>query len=118
VLACGGDLLGWIVGVWVAELIVVVAVLERAAWNGDYCRSGSDITAQIAIVLEDEKGLSLPSSNTGCVIVGKLIRFGQVSFVGVTIEFRALIVVDVVVFLVFSVIDLELRKSIRGAHFR
>ncbi|KAF6143233.1 hypothetical protein GIB67_039016 [Kingdonia uniflora] len=44
--------------------------------------------------------------------------FGQVSFVGVAIGLRYFIVVDVVVFLVLSVIDLEFRKSIRGAHFR
>ncbi|KAF6151614.1 hypothetical protein GIB67_010290 [Kingdonia uniflora] len=44
--------------------------------------------------------------------------FGRVSFVGIMIEFRALIVVDVVVFLVLSMIDLEFRKSIRGEHFR
>ncbi|KAF6175836.1 hypothetical protein GIB67_003324, partial [Kingdonia uniflora] len=44
--------------------------------------------------------------------------FGRVSYVGVAIGLRYFIVVDVVVFLVLSVTDLEFRKSIRGAHFR
>ncbi|KAF6145597.1 hypothetical protein GIB67_037630, partial [Kingdonia uniflora] len=44
--------------------------------------------------------------------------FGWVSYVGVAIGLRYFIVVDVVVFLVLSVIDLEFWKSIRGAHFR
>ncbi|KAF6176917.1 hypothetical protein GIB67_030600 [Kingdonia uniflora] len=43
--------------------------------------------------------------------------FRRVSFPGVAIGFRALIVVDVVVFLVLFVINLEFQKSIRGAHF-
>ncbi|KAF6166285.1 hypothetical protein GIB67_008713, partial [Kingdonia uniflora] len=45
-------------------------------------------------------------------------EFGWESFVGIVFGLRALIVVDVVVFLVFSVIDLKFRKLIRGAHFR
>ncbi|KAF6148925.1 hypothetical protein GIB67_014296 [Kingdonia uniflora] len=44
--------------------------------------------------------------------------FGWVSFVGVAIGLRYFIVVDVVVFLVLSVIDLEFWKSICGTHFR
>ncbi|KAF6173541.1 hypothetical protein GIB67_042671 [Kingdonia uniflora] len=44
--------------------------------------------------------------------------FGWVSFIRIAIGLRALIVVDVVVFLVLFVIDLEFQKSIRRAHFR
>ncbi|KAF6148906.1 hypothetical protein GIB67_014277, partial [Kingdonia uniflora] len=44
--------------------------------------------------------------------------FGWESFVGVAIGLRYFIVVDVVVFLVLYVTDLEFRKSICGAHFR
>ncbi|KAF6141882.1 hypothetical protein GIB67_037850 [Kingdonia uniflora] len=44
--------------------------------------------------------------------------FGRVSYDGVAIGLRYFIVVDVVVFLVLSLTDLEFQKSIRGAHFR
>ncbi|KAF6142896.1 hypothetical protein GIB67_033284 [Kingdonia uniflora] len=44
--------------------------------------------------------------------------FGRVSFIRIAIGLWALIVVDIVVFLVLSVIDLEFRKLIHEAHFR
>ncbi|KAF6161796.1 hypothetical protein GIB67_008557 [Kingdonia uniflora] len=92
----------------------------------------TEITAVVTVILEEGLGLFLPSSNTRYVIVGQLIccvaefscgadlkrSFGRVSFAGVEIGLWYIIVVDVVVFLVLFVIDLEFRKSIRGAHFR
>ncbi|KAF6172462.1 hypothetical protein GIB67_006975 [Kingdonia uniflora] len=80
------------------------------------------ITAVVTVILEEGLGLFLPSSNTGCVAefsCGADLKrnFGRVSFIGAVIGLRYFIVVDVVVFLVLSVIDLEFRMSIRGAHF-
>ncbi|KAF6153640.1 hypothetical protein GIB67_027507, partial [Kingdonia uniflora] len=44
--------------------------------------------------------------------------FGRVSYVGVAIGLRYFIVVDVVLFLVLSMADLEFWKLIHGSHFR
>ncbi|KAF6158352.1 hypothetical protein GIB67_022432 [Kingdonia uniflora] len=92
-------------------------VIDWGIWVFD------EITAIVTVILEEGLGLFLPSSNTGCVAefsCGADLKrsFGRVSFVGVKIGLQYFIVVDVVVFLVLSMIDLEFRKSIRGAYFR
>ncbi|KAF6157040.1 hypothetical protein GIB67_041501 [Kingdonia uniflora] len=62
--------------------------------------------------------LQPPSNRHPFPIAAALFLFRRVSFVRIVFGLRGLIVVDVVVFLVLSVIDLEFQKSIRRAHFR
>ncbi|KAF6148705.1 hypothetical protein GIB67_019313 [Kingdonia uniflora] len=92
---------------WAADLAGLEWLIFMCLWVvGVAQRSVVDRGFRCSFVSEFSCGADLKRS------------FGRVSYVGVVIGLRYFIVADVVVLLVLSVTDLELRKSIRGAHFR
>ncbi|KAF6143217.1 hypothetical protein GIB67_035631 [Kingdonia uniflora] len=97
----------WVPDCWAADLAGIECLIFMFLWVvGVAQRSVVDRGFRCSFVTEFSCGADLKRS------------FGWVSYVGVAIGIRYFILVDVVVFLVLSVTDLEFRKSIRGAHFR